>query len=72
VSNIAISDLHSTDFDLLSNSDSYMRELSDEELNALTGGLSSENSNVIAFYIGVAIGGAIAGALSWLFDALTD
>jgi hypothetical protein len=56
MSNIAISDLHSTDFDLLSNSDSYMRELSDEELNAQRGGFIAVDDFLIGLMVGYTVG----------------
>jgi hypothetical protein len=67
MTNITISDLHPTDFDLLSSSDSYMRELSDEELNTLIGGLNSVDSAGIALFIGEAIGAGISLLLAALF-----
>jgi hypothetical protein len=54
MSNITISDMHSTDFKLLSDSESYMRELSDEELNAQRGGLTDEVWDY--FFVGAVIG----------------
>lgn len=41
MANIAISDLNPVGFNLLSTSDSYMSELSNEELNTLVGGAGS-------------------------------
>jgi hypothetical protein len=75
MSNITISDMHSTDFTMLSNSESYMREVSDEELYALTGGgLLSLDSFTIGLVLsgGAFIGGGIAAGISLLFDALFD
>jgi hypothetical protein len=65
MSNIAISDLHPTDFNLLSDSESYMRELSDEELNALTGGFDS-----VAFLSGAFTGAFIGSVIGLLIDGL--
>jgi hypothetical protein len=66
MTNITISDLHPTDFDLLSNSDSYMRELSDKELNALTGGLSADDSFFLGALIGYGVGAIISGIWGYL------
>jgi hypothetical protein len=70
MTNITISDLHPTDFDLLPNPESYMRELSDEELNAKTGG-QLELDLVSALVIGGLIGTVISSIgliLDYLFD----
>lgn len=66
MSNIAISDPNSAGFDRLSGSDSYMRELSDEELNAQKGGIAP------IFWLGVGVGaiagGLLDGFLEWLLN----
>jgi len=56
MSNISISDLPSTGSDLFSDSESYMSELDDSELNIINGGLSP------GFVILVATGIVLAGA----------
>jgi hypothetical protein len=66
MSSIAISNLNPTGFDLLSDSESYMRELSDIELNAHGGitpvlAASSEPCGMAAVF------GACA-LYDWLFD----
>jgi hypothetical protein len=69
MANIAISDLRPADFDLLSDSESYIRDLSDVELNAQTGGIAPF---VAGYFVGVAVTGiatfVIGGILDWLFD----
>ncbi len=71
MTNITISDLHPTDFDLLPNSESYMRELSDAELDAKTGGLIDTLDTVSALVLGGVIGTVLSGIgmlLDYLFD----
>jgi hypothetical protein len=66
MANIAISDLNPAGFDLLSDSESYMRELSDAELTAQGGitpvlAASSEPC-------GMAVAFGVAALIDWLFD----
>ena len=69
MANIAISDLRPADFDLLSDSESYIRDISGAELNAQTGGIAPFWAG---YFIGVAATGVatfvIGGILDWLFD----
>jgi hypothetical protein len=69
MANIAISDLRPVDFDLLSDSESYIRDISDAELNAQIGGIAPFWAG---YFIGVAATGVatflIGGIIDWLFD----
>lgn len=53
--NITISELHPTGFDLFSDSESYLKELSESELGT-KGGAMSTTICAISFAIGFAIG----------------
>lgn len=61
MSTIKVSDLQPTGFDLFSDSESYMRELSDAEL-ALEGGVSSLIASSVPCAHAIAIGVAAVGA----------
>lgn len=65
MSNITIFDLNPAGFDLLSDSESYMRELSDAELNAqggITPALAASSEPC-----GMAVAFGAAALIDWLF-----